>query len=47
MIRVLLWDVDNTLLDFPGGGAPGPAGDLRPVPPGPLAPRIGWNGTPP
>lgn len=43
MIRVLLWDVDNTLLDFPAAERRAPAGDLRPVPPGPL-PR-GSGGT--
>ena len=42
MIRVLLWDVDNTLLDFLAAERRA-LGDLRPVPPGPL-PR-GSGGT--
>lgn len=46
MIRVLLWDVDNTLLDFPAAerrALQETFAQFRLAP----APRIGWNGTPP
>lgn len=39
MIRVLLWDVDNTLLDFPGGRSAGPC--RRPSPSSAWAPARG------
>lgn len=46
MIRVLLWDIDNTLLTFPPRSAwrcRRRSGTLPWAP----APRIGWPGTPP
>ena len=46
MIRVLLWDIDNPLLDFPAAERLALQAAFRDLPWVP-APRIGWPGMPP